>query len=488
MRRAARTLGWVAAAWAAAACTVGPDFKAPDPPPVHAYVPGAPPAAAGGPVLVTGQPAEAQWWKVFGSTTLDGFVERALVASPTLAQARARLLEAEELRSAREGGTRYPAVDLDTGAVRQRIDPATFGFPQAPNPGPFNVFSLGATVSYDFDIFGGTRRELESLAAQVDYRRYELEGARLALTGSVVGAVLDRASAQARLEVTQSILLLQRRELAITEERHRLGGVAWVEVQNQRALVAETQAQVPPLVAEEASGTHRLAVLMGEPPATADVPPVRLADLRLPAQVPVVVPSELVRARPDIRGSEALLHRASADVGIATADLYPKVAISAGFSTAQLALGDLFGSGINLWNLGVSLAQPLLRGGELEARRRAAEAAYEQAHAAYRDTVLQALRNVADILRHLEAAAGAAAARTEQAARAEDAWRITLERYRLGGVSEVALLAAERQRLAAEVARIGAEGARLGDVAALYQAMGVPATPPGGDVAAVPAR
>ena len=201
-----------------------------------------------------------------------------------------------------------------------------------------------------------------------------------------------------------------------------------------------------------------------------------------------MVPSELVRARPDIRGSEALLHRASADVGIATADLYPKVAISGGFSTAQLALPDLFGSGINLWNIGINLAQPLLRGGELKARKRAAEAAYEQAHAAYRETVLQALRNVADILRYVEADAGVVTARTEQAARAEDAWRITLERYRLGGVSEVALLAAERQRLAAEVARLGAEGARLGDVAALYQAMGVPPEPPAEGVAAVPAR
>ena len=147
-----------------------------------------------------------------------------------------------------------------------------------------------------------------------------------------------------------------------------------------------------------------------------------------------------------------------------------------GFSTSQLALADLFGNGINLWNIGINLAQPLLRGGELEARKRAAEAAYAQALAAYRQTVLLSFANVADILRELESTTQALAARNEQAARAEEAWRITRERYRLGGVSELAFLDAERQRLAAEVARIGAEGARLADVGALWQAMGaVPA-------------
>lgn len=455
-----------------AGCTVGPDFRAPEPPAVDRYVPGAPPATSDAPLLVRDRALPEKWWTTFGSATLDELVDRALHASHTLDELRARVTQAQELHDARAGGARYPRVDLTAGAERQRVDPATVGFPQAPNPGPFNVFSLGAAVRYDFDIFGGTRRELEALAAEIDYRRYELDAARLALVGSVVAVVVQRATSAAQLEATQSILAIQRRELAITEERYRLGGVAWVEVQNQRALVAQTEAGLPPLRADVAIAGHRLAVLVGEPPATANVPLVRLADLRIPGEVPLRIPAELVRTRPDIRASEALLHKASAGVGVATADLYPKLVISGGFSTSQLTLADLFGNGINLWNIGINLAQPLLRGAELEARKRASEAAYAQALAAYRQTILLSFTNVADILRELEASTQALAARNEQSARAEDAWRITRERYRLGGVSELAFLDAERQRLAAEVARIGVEGARLADVGALWQAMG----------------
>ncbi len=470
-----------------AGCTVGPDFRPPEAPAVDHYVPGEPPATSGMPLLARDRAPPERWWTTFRCPALDELVERALRGSPTLDEARARVTQARELHDARAGGTRYPGVDLVAGAERQRVDPATVGFPQAPNPGPFNVFSLGATVRYDFDIFGGTRRELERLAAEVDYRAYELDAARLTLAGSVVAVVVQRATSAATLEATQAILAIQRRELAITEERYRLGGVAWVEVQNQRALVAQTEAGVPPLRAGVEIGGHRLAVLMGEPPATASVPLVRLDELRVPAEVPLQVPAALVRTRPDIRASEALLHKASADVGVATADLYPKLVISGGFSTGQLALADLFGNGINLWNIGINLAQPLLRGGELKARKRAAEAAYAQALGAYRQTVLLSFANVADILRELESATQALGARNEQSARADDAWRITRERYRLGGVSEIAFLDAERQRLAAEVARLGAEGARLSSVGALWQAMGV-LPPDGSDRSAAAAR
>jgi outer membrane protein TolC len=166
------------------------------------------------------------------------------------------------------------------------------------------------------------------------------------------------------------------------------------------------------------------------------------------------------------------LHKASANVGVATADLYPKLVISGGFSSSQLTIGDVFGSGINVWNIGINLLQPLFRGGELQARKRAAEAAYEQALAVYRQTVLEALQNVADVLRALESDAQTLAARSEQAARAEDAYQITVERFRAGGVSELAVLDAERQRLSAVVERLNADASRYIDAAALFQALG----------------
>ena len=462
----------VAGACALAGCTVGPDFRRPDPPPVASYVPGPAPAAPGMPALVVQRDLPAEWWRVFRSPVLDELVRRALDGSPSLAEARARLAQAQELRSARAGAVAWPRLDATFGAERQRIDPATFGFPQAPNPGPFNVFSLGANASYDFDLAGGRRRELEALAAEVDYQGFELEAARLTLASNVVATAIRRAALAAQVESAGRILAAQQRQLAILDRRYAEGGIALLDLQNQRALVARSEATLAPLRAQWAQAGHQLAILLGEPPGTADLPAVALADLTLPGALPLVVPSELARRRPDIRASEALLHKASANVGVATADLYPKLAISGAFSSSQLNAGDLLGNGINLWSLGANLLQPVFRGGELQARKRAAEAAYDQAAAAYRQAVLGGLQNVADVLRAIEEDTRALAARTEEVARTEDALRIVSARYDLGGVSQYAVLDAERQRLAAELDRVQALANQYADAATLFQALG----------------
>ena len=453
-----------------AGCTVGPDFRVPDPPSVDRYVPGAAPDLA-----LTARPERdipAEWWTLFGSNELDGLVRRALERSPTLAQAQARLVEARELRAARVGATDVPAVNLTAGVVRQQIDPATLGFPQAPTPGPFTVYSVGANVSYTFDVFGGTRRELESLAAQVDYEGYELEAARLTLAANVVTTAVRLAGIRAQIESTEAILASQSKELAILEQRFAAGGIAELDLRNQQALVAETRSSLAPLYTQREQAIHVLAIYGGDPPAAVPIPELRLSDFKLPAAVPSRLPSELVRRRPDIRAAEALLHKASADVGVATANLYPKLSISGALSSSQLSASDLFGSGINVWNIGANLVQPLIRGGELQARKRAAIAAYDQAEAAYRLAVLQGIQNVADVLRALEADERAEAARSEQASRAADAYRITAGRYDAGSVSQLAVLDAERTRLRAETERLQAIANRLSDTAALFQALG----------------
>ena len=469
---APRTVAIAALAVVAAACTVGPDFRSPDPPTVDRFVPGAAPSGPGMPKLVADRDIPAEWWALFGSQEIDALVRRALANSPTLDEARARLTQAQELRVARTGETRLPQFDAAFGAQRQRIDPATFGFPEAPNPGPFNVFTLGVSVSYNFDLFGGTRRELEALGAEVDYRDYELQAARLALAGNVVGTAIRLASLDAQIAVVVAILAAQRHQLGIIEDRYAAGGVAWFEVQSQRSLVAQTDASLPPLRAQLAQTGHLLAILMGEPPAATLLPAVRLSELSLPSELPARIPSEWVRQRPDIRASEALLWKASANVGVAAADLYPKLVISGNLSSSQLNIVDVLGNGFNIWNIGANLLQPLFRYDELQARKRAAEAAYQQALAGYRQTVLLGLGNVADVLRALESDGQALAARTEQSARADDVFRIALARYNAGGVSQLVVLDADRQRMQAEVERIQASAARYADAAALLQAMG----------------
>jgi NodT family efflux transporter outer membrane factor (OMF) lipoprotein len=457
-------------AFACASCTVGPDFRSPDPPSVDRYTPGPAPDVA-----IEARPQRdipAEWWTVFGSPELDALVRRALLQSPTLDQARARLVEARELRAARAGATEVPSIDATAGVTRQRIDPATVGFPQAPSVGPFTVYSVGADVSYTFDIFGGVRRELEGLAAQIDYQAYELEAARLTLAANVVTTAIRLAGLRTQIESTEAILAAQSSELSIAERRFAAGGISELDVRNQQALVAETAASLPPLFAQRDRAIHLLAIYAGDSPAAVPIPEFRLADLKVPTAIPLRLPSELVRQRPDIRASEALLHKASADIGVATANLYPKLQISGSLASSQLSLSDLFGNGINVWNIGANLAQPLFRGGELQARKRAAIAAYDQAQAAYRLSVLQGIQNVADVLRALEADARAESARSEQAARANDAYRITVGRYDLGGVSRLAVLDAERLRLRAEVDRLQAIANRLSDTAALFQALG----------------
>lgn len=460
-----------------AGCTVGPDFRTPDAPTVQRYTttPDAPAIALPGttePTLAAGRDVPSEWWTLFGSPALDALVARALANSPTLGQAAARLAQAEEERRARTGALDYPSVNATLGVNRERVDPATFGFPEAPVPGPFTLYSAGLQVSYTFDIFGGSRRELEALAAEVDYQRYELEAARLTLAASVAATAIRRAGLLAQIETTQRILAAQRRQQDITEQRYALGGVALLDVENQRSLLAQTQSALPPLVAAHAQAGHLLAIYTGVAPGDAELPALTLSELRLPAELPLSLPSQLAQQRPDIRASEALLHKASANVGVATANLYPRITLSASASPTQLSLSDLVSSGLNIWSVGANLLQPVFRAGELTARKRAAVAAFEQAQAAYRESVLQGLRNVADVLRALEGDTQALAARSAQTAHADAAYRIAMGRYDDGGVSQLAVLDAERQRLNAGLARLQAQADRYADTVALLQALG----------------
>lgn len=467
----------LALACLAAACTMGPDFRAPDPPSTGVYTIGAQPAAtiaADGVAqrFVPARDLPADWWTLYASPKLDALVRAALDASPTLPQARARLAQAQEDLNARTASVTWPAIDGTLGLSRNQIDPAAMGFPEAPKTGPFTLYSVGISVSYTIDAFGGARRELESLDAVVEARRYELDAAQVALTANVVTAAIRSARLRDQIASARSILDTQSKLLAIAEQRQALGAVSVVEVANQRALVAQTRATIPPLERDLAQAMHALAVYTGRAPGEATLPAIELADLALPRDVPLVVPADLVRQRPDIRASEAALHRTSAAIGVAEANRYPRLTLSGGLSSDRTRIEDVLGQGINVWNIGIALVQPLLRQPELKARQREAIAAYDEALAAYRESVLTGVANVADALRALEQDAHALAARSEQAREAERAYAITRERYALGGVSQLELLDAERQRLQAELDRSQAAAARLADTAALFQAMG----------------
>ncbi|SSW66247.1 Outer membrane protein OprM [Achromobacter veterisilvae] len=455
-----------------AGCAAGPDFQAPAAPETDAYLaPGAGAPTGGAQRLAAGADIPAQWWRLFRSDKLDDLLRQALQASPTLEQARARLRQAGETLNAETGGRLLPSVDGNLSVARQKVDPSAFGVPVAEPPAPFTLYNASIDVSYTLDVFGANRRALEGLAAQVDYQRHELQAARMALAANVVTAAIRQADLSERLDATRELLAAQVRQRDIMRQRLDAGGVSRADLSNQELLVAQTRATLPPLDYQLAQVTHQLAVYLGQPPAALRQPPMRLADLTLPADVPTGVPSALTRQRPDVLAAEALWHQASADVGVATANLYPQFTLTASFGSQRTRAGDL-SDGVNVWNLGLGLVQPLFHGGELRARQRAAQAAYDAAAAAYRQTVLDGFRQVADALRALQTDGDAFQAHDDAWRRADEAERIAQGRYRAGGISHLSLLDSQRQQLQARIARTAADAARYADTAALLQALG----------------
>ena len=480
----ARTFGLITgamAAWAAtlSGCAAGPNFHAPAPITDATYTAAPQPVStaqtegAGGAAqrFVPAESLGGAWWRTFGSADLDRLVEQALADSPTLAQARMKLEQAREDYRAQAGGSEWPQVNGSVDVTREKIDPAAFGigdllgnrtFP------PFTLYEAQVSVSYTLDLFGANRRALEALAAGIDYQQYELDAARLTLAGNVVTSVIRRASLATQIDLSERMLAEQLHELEITELRHRAGGISDSDLLSQRTQVEQTRASVAPLRVQLAQADHQLAVYLGRTPAQGVAGVPALETLQLPTELPLTLPSTLARQRPDIRASEALLHQASANVGVATANLFPQITLTGSFGPEGTELSHL----VDVWSVGAGLTQPIFHGGQLQSRRRSAQDAYQAAAAAYRQTVLQGLQQVADALRALEQDALQLAAREAVQGDAAASARVAERRYSAGGLSQLSLLDTERQELQATLDRTLVQAQRLADTAALYQALG----------------
>ncbi|WP_311196906.1 efflux transporter outer membrane subunit [Rugamonas apoptosis] len=465
-------------ALAVTGCAVGPDFYAPAPPPGlrdDSYTPAAMPSdTASAPVpggasqhLVIGQDIPAQWWSVFHSPELDRLVRSALEHNPTMAAAEAALREAQENYNAERGGRAFPAINAQLSAAREHQ--ADQG--KTVN-GVFSLYNASVNVSYAPDVFGSTRRALEGAQAAIDYQRFQVEAAQLALTANVVTAAIREASLRAQLQATAEVLAAQRKQMDVIDQQLKAGAVARSVLLTQRSQVAQTAATVPPLEKALALSRHALSVLAGQLPSTPDLPQFELASLTLPEQLPLSLPSALARQRPDVRASEALLHQASAQVGVATANLYPQFTLSGSYGVAGASPHQLFKADNVFWNLAAGLTQPLFNGGALTAKRRAAEAAYDAAAAQYRATVLGAFQNVADSLRALEFDANALQAQADAESLAAESLALAKRQYELGAISYLGLLDAQRSYQQTHIALVQAQAARYADTAALFQALG----------------
>jgi len=427
---------------------------------------GAPVPAGAVQRFAVGEDIPAQWWTLFRSPQLDELVRAALVNSPTLVAAEAVLRQAQENYNAEYGSKVYPSVGVQLNAQRERS--VQFG----PAPSIFTLYNANVAVSYTVDTFGSVRRSLEATGAVIEYQRYQLEAAYLALTANLVTTVIQEASLRAQIKAITEVLAAQEKSLDLTRKQAALGAIARSPVLTLGAQIAQTRAQLPPLEKALAQSRHQMAVYAGWLPSQARLPEFDLESLQLPQDLPVTLPSSLVRQRPDIRASEALLHQASAQLGVATANLYPQITLSGSAGPAATKFADLFSSKGFLWNVGAGLVQPIFNGGALQARRRAAEAVYEQAAAQYQSTVLAAFQNVANALRALELDAEALRAQAESVDLSQQSLDLVTRQFKIGATSYLNLLDAQRTYQQSRIALAQAQAARYADTAALFQALG----------------
>jgi NodT family efflux transporter outer membrane factor (OMF) lipoprotein len=453
------------------ACTVGPDFKKPAAPEAKTYQ--SEPTKtqdANAQKLVTSMDIPGQWWTLFHSQPLDDLIAQSIKANADLAAAQAALRVAQENVRAQQGAY-WPSVDANFNPTRQKTAGSLSPVPSN-NAYIYSLHTAQLSISYVPDVFGLNRRTVESLEAQADAQRYQIEATYLTLTSNLVNAAINEASLRMQIEATQAIIDDQSKTLASFQKQFDLGNVAEADVAAQRASLAQAQATLPPLQKQLEQQRDAIKALAGKfPDADVTMFPA-LENFTLPNELPLSLPADLVNQRPDVLAAEAQLHSASAQIGIAVANRLPNFEIDAGIGSAADKIGQLFKAGTGFWSLAANVTQPIFEGGTLLHKQRAAEAAYDQAAAQYRSTVIGALQNVADTLHAIDADTRAwkAAIANEQAARRS--LDIARAQLKLGDVNYLAMLSAEANWRQAKLALVQAQAARLADSVALFQALG----------------
>ena len=461
---------------ALAGCTVGPDFHRPAPPATAAYQPADEARAAlpGQPAAAVGEGPAGRWWQAFGSPELDALVDRALAHNQGLEASDATLAAArDELRAV--VGKQLPQFDANASIHQEQVNLAGFGFAPSPalglngNPA-FSLYSVGGGISYDLDLFGGLRRQVEQTAARAEAQQRQTEAAHLALAGQVVNQVLVIGAIRSRIATTETILAEDQRNLDLTRKRQQGGEGTLVEVLNAESQLTADRGPRPQLDQQLAEARHLLATLVGVTPADLGPTDFDLDRLTLPANVPVALPSALVRQRPDILQAEADLHAATAAVGVATAHLYPDVTLGASDTQGSPDVGTLLNNAFRGYDLFAGVSAPIFHGGTLKAQR---AAAMERAHAAdatYRNTVLGAFAQVANLLSALQTDARSLAVQREAVDVAGRSVKLSRRSFEVGNSGLLQVLDSERLYQRASADFVDARARQYLNVARLYVA------------------
>lgn len=461
---------------ALAGCTVGPDFKRPEVPANADYSREKLTATAqadidaGGAAqrLIAGMDIPGQWWALFRSPTLNALVEEALRANPDVSAAQAALRQANELVYADQASL-FPSVNANASKTREKVSGVTAGLPESPI---LTVSSASLNVSYAPDVFGGTRRQIESTTAQAEYERFQLEATYLTLTANVVNTAISLASVRDQVAATETIIRLQSDQLDVLQAQRRLGAIGDSDVLTQQTALAQTRATLPPLQKQLAQTRNQLMAYLGRFPNQDRGEAFNLASLHLPQELPVSLPSAIVGQRPDVRSAQAQLHQASANIGVAVANQLPQFSITGSLGSTVASGTKLFSAGTGVWSLAGSIAQPIFDAGALEHRKRAAVAAYDESAARYRGTVITAFQDVANSLRALEADADALNQQVVAERSAQANLDLVQAQFKLGAVAYINLLNAQQSYQNTVLSRVKAQAARYSDTTALFQALG----------------
>ena len=490
----------VAAAVLASSCAVGPNFHKPEAPANAGYAPTSLPETSssaqihGGEVqrFIAGRDIPFEWWELFQSPALNSLIDKAFKANPTIAAAQAALRQAQELVYAQQGFY-FPSVGATYQAERHKIagnltnDQApgvqgngdnllpplqTPGIPPYTAPLYYNFQTAELTVGFVPDVFGGNRRQVESLAAQAETQRFALEAAYITLASNVVAAAIQEASLRAQIRATRKIIEADEKSLQILRDQFRLGQAMRIDVAAQETVLAQAKATLPPLQLQFEQGRDLIRALVGNLP-NQDVPETfELDALQLPPELPLSLPAKIIEQRPDVRAAEAQLHAANAQVGVAVAAMLPQFPITGSYGGNADQFAWMFRSGGPFWNLIGDVTQPLFEGGTLLHRKRAAQEALKQAAAQYQSTVITAYQNVADTLHASLSDADALAANVDAENAAKVTYDLTRRQMEVGYVNYLILLGAETAYQQALLSRVQAQATRYGDTVALFQALG----------------
>ncbi|MGC8774601.1 MAG: AdeC/AdeK/OprM family multidrug efflux complex outer membrane factor [Chlorobaculum sp.] len=451
-------------------CAMGPDFVKPEAPAVKSYDRQPfPKPVDGGQRFDEGVGPAASWWRSFGSSQLDAVVAQGLADNPGLQAAEASLKASRENLTA-GAGIFYPQVSATFSQTRQVASPAASA--GVTTGSIVNLSTLSASVSYALDLFGGQRRSVEALGAQVDVQRAQTLGVYMTLTGNIVNTSIAIAAYREELDEYEQLIAIEKDQLSMATKQYQAGVAPYSSVLALRSQIASLEASVPPVRQKFSQAEHLLATLAGKTPGEWVTPDLRLSGISLPERVPLSLPSELVRQRPDILAAEAELHAANAEIGVATAALFPSFTLTGSYGRTASQPHELSDPLNRFWSIGGNIAEPIFNGGSLRAKRRAAIATRNQALALYRQTVLAAFAQVADLIRALEHDAEQLKAEMQAVQSSKLALDLIQANYKAGMVNYVQVILADIQYRQAKIGYLQARAQQLQNSAAMYVALG----------------